>query len=109
VTASPPPAGTRVASVQDRRTGARATVKVEPAAGWVRVEAAVSGIPAGERCRLWVVARDGARLLAGSWLVSDKGAREGTTLDGAALVEPTRVAAIVVDNFAGERFVRVPV
>jgi predicted anti-sigma-YlaC factor YlaD len=105
----PPPAGTRVASAHDTRTGARATVRVEPAAGWVRVEAAVSGIPAGERCRLWVVARDGARQLAGSWVVSDTGAREGTTLDGTAIVDPSRVDAIVVENVAGKRFVRVPV
>jgi predicted anti-sigma-YlaC factor YlaD len=104
-----PPEGTRVGSVTDPATGARATVRVEPADGWVRVQAAVSGIPAQQRCRLWVVARDGTRQLAGSWLVSEAGARDGTTLDGAALVAPADVVAIEIDNFEGQRFVTVPI
>jgi len=108
-TVPPPPAGTRVASAADPTTGARATVRVEPAAGWVRVKAAVSGIEAGQRCRLWVVARDGTRQLAGSWLVSEAGERDGTTLDGSALVAPDDVAAVEVDNVEGTRFVAVAV
>jgi predicted anti-sigma-YlaC factor YlaD len=104
-----PPAGTRVASTTDDVTGARATVRVEPAAGWVRVHAAVAGIPAGQRCRLWVVARDGTRELAGSWLVSEAGARDGTSLDGTALVAPDDVVAVEVDNVDGEQFVTVEI
>ena len=46
----------------------------EPGPGWVRIKAAVSGIPQGERCRLEVVARDGTAVLAGSWVVSAAGA-----------------------------------
>jgi hypothetical protein len=101
--------GTVVASGADPVTGARMTVRVVPAAGWVRVNAKVSGIAEAQRCRLWVVARDGSRQLAGSWLVSEKGAAEGTVLDGAALVPPKDVAAVQVDNFAGRVFVTVPV
>lgn len=107
-TASPYPAGTRVGSRLDPGTGARLTVRVVPAAGWVRVTAAVMGIPQGQRCRIWVVARDGTRVLAGSWLVSAQGARDGTTLDGSALVAPQDVAAVEVDSVAGRRFVSVP-
>jgi hypothetical protein len=103
-----PPPGTRVASVVDPATGARMTVRVVPAAGWVRVTAAVSGIPEGQRCRLWVVARDGARQLAGSWLVSATGARDGVSLDGSALVAPADVAAVQVDNVDGRPFVTAP-
>ena len=108
-TAPTPPSGTRVASFADPATGARLTVRVEPAAGWVRVSAAVAGIPAGQRCRLVVVAKDGRREIAGSWLVSAKGAREGTTLDGSALIAPADVAAVQVENFDGQRFVSVSV
>lgn len=104
-----PPPGTKVGSVSDPVTGARATVRVVPAAGWVRVTAAVSGIPAGQRCRLWVVSKDGNRQLAGSWLVSERAAHEGTTLDGSALVTPSQVAAVEVDNFDGNKFVSVSV
>jgi Putative zinc-finger len=103
------PSGTRNASAVDARTRAQITVALVPAAGWVRVNAAVAGIPAGERCRLWVVGRDGTRQLAGSWLVSERGAQEGTTLDGSALIDPSDVTAVEVDNTSGTRFVTVQV
>jgi anti-sigma factor RsiW len=107
--ASAQPAGTRVGSRTDPATGARLTIRVMPAAGWVRVTAAVTGIPAGQRCRLWVVGRDGTRELAGSWLVSEKGARNGTKLDGSALVAPQNVVAVEVANVGGREFVTVRV
>jgi hypothetical protein len=68
----------------------------------------VTGIAEGRRCRLWVVARDGTRQLAGSWLVSAKGAQEGTALDGSALVPPTDVVAVAVDDVDGRPLVSVP-
>jgi anti-sigma factor RsiW len=100
-----PVEGTRFVSATDPTTGARLTARVEPAAGWVRVNAAVTGVPAGERCRLIVVATDGTREVAGSWLVSEAGAQSGTTLDGSALVAPDDVAAVVVENVEGRQFV----
>lgn len=103
-----PVAGTRLGSGTDPASGARLTVQVVPAAGWVRVQAAVAGIAAGQRCRLWVVGRDGRREQAGSWLVSAQAAQQGTTLDGAALVAPPAVAAVEVTNVAGRRLVAVP-
>lgn len=101
-----PPAGTRVASAT-APDGARLTVRVEPATGWVRVNAAVANVPAGQHCRLVVVARDGHGETAGSWLVSAKGEAEGTTLDGSALVAPEDVAAVRVENVDGHEFVTV--
>jgi predicted anti-sigma-YlaC factor YlaD len=106
---APPVPGTRVGSVTDAATGARLTVRVEPAAGWVRVSAAVTGVPAGQRCRLVVVGRDGQHEIAGSWLVSAKGAADGTVLSGAALVAPQQVAAVRVENVDGQQFVSVSV
>jgi RNA polymerase sigma-70 factor (ECF subfamily) len=67
----------------------------------------VAGIPQGQKCRLYVVARDGTREEAGSWLVSEQGEREGTELDGAALVAPGDVASVEVENFAGQKYVTV--
>ena len=97
--------GVRVASATDTHTGARLSVRVEPALGWVRVTAAVTGIPAGQRCRLIVLGHDGTRLLAGSWLVSAAGAKTGTTLEGSALVAPADVAGVLVENTGGKAFV----
>ncbi|GAB3822829.1 anti-sigma factor family protein [Kribbella italica] len=101
--------GTRFASSVDPRTGARLTVRVEPAAGFVRVNVAVTGLPANEPCRLVVVGKDGHRETAGSWLVSEKGAANGTTLDGTALIDPDDVAAVLIENTSGQQFVKTAV
>ncbi|MQA12020.1 MAG: anti-sigma factor [Pseudonocardiaceae bacterium] len=103
------PPDAKTAAATDQGTGSRMDVWVQPAAGWVRVNATVAGIPAGQRCRLIVVSRDGTREQIGSWLVSEKAAREGTQLDGAALVAPEDVTAVEVENDAGRRFVSVPI
>lgn len=108
-TVAPDPAGTKLATATDPATKASMTVKVVPAAGWVRTNFAIAGIPEGEKCRIFVVAKDGSRQEAGSWVVSKKGAAEGTNLDGSALVAPNDVGSVVVENFAGKKFVEVPV
>jgi hypothetical protein len=101
---SPPPSGTRFAS-NTEPSGIRLTVRVEPAPGWVRVNASVSGVPAGERCRLIVVSRTGQQEPAASWLVSPAGEQSGTNLDGAALIAPDDVTAVEVHTFDGRRLV----
>jgi hypothetical protein len=80
------------------------TARLTPATGWVRLTATVQGIPAGERCRIIVVSRDGSRAVAGSWLVPQTGWREPMTLDGSAIVPPDQVASVVVENEAGRQF-----
>jgi Putative zinc-finger len=108
-TASATPPGTRNAAATDPATGARISVTVMPAAGWVRISATVGGIPAGEKCRLEVVGRDHGAVLAGSWVVSPEGAATGTTLNGSALIDPAQVASVRVVNTAGRQFASVPV
>jgi len=102
-----PVAGTREGSATNPATGAALSVHVVPAAGWVRVQASVRGIAAGENCRLIVVSRDGSRSVAGGWVTSEKGRLEGTVLDGAAAVPASDLAAIEIENTAGKRFVSV--
>ncbi|WP_127507048.1 anti-sigma factor family protein [Actinoplanes solisilvae] len=101
--------GTRTGTAVDPTTGARITVAVAPAAGWVRVNAAVSGIPAGERCVLEVVGRDGYTVQAGSWLVSPAGETGGTTLNGSALIDPADVRSVRVVTTTGKQFASVDV
>ncbi|HZA05737.1 MAG TPA: zf-HC2 domain-containing protein [Propionibacteriaceae bacterium] len=107
--ASTPVPGTRSATATDPTTGATLAVTVTPAAGWVRLAANVKGVPAGEECRLVVVARDGTRRDAGSWLVSEAGERDGTPLATFALVAPAQVEAVEVENLDGRSFVRTPI
>ncbi|MGA6167549.1 anti-sigma factor family protein [Amycolatopsis magusensis] len=103
------PPGTKTSAGTDPGTGASMTATVKPAAGWVRISTDIKGIPAGQKCRIMVVGKDGTRAEAGSWLVSPAGERDGTKLDGAALVPPDQVAAVEVENFDGKTFVSVPV
>ncbi|MER6318976.1 zf-HC2 domain-containing protein [Streptomyces sp. NPDC001581] len=107
---SPPPAGTKLLSATDPGTGARMTVQMTPAAKWVRLHAAVTGVPKGERCRLVVVGKDGTRTTAGSWVVGgqENGEGKGAALDGSAAVDPANVKAVLVENEAGRTFVSVP-
>ncbi len=110
-TPPPPPPGTMVASATDSASGARMTVRVTPAAAWVRLHAAVTGLPPGERCTLVVVGRDGSRTPAGSWVVGSgehAGEGKGASLDGSAAVAPQDVREVVVENDTGRRFVTVP-
>ncbi|XVV13913.1 anti-sigma factor family protein [Actinoplanes sp. CA-131856] len=101
--AAPPVSG----AATNAATGVSMNVTVRPAAGWVRLSASVGGVPAGEQCRLYVVGADGARQLAGSWLVSESGVATGTTVDGSALVAPADVASVEVETYAGRPLVRV--
>jgi hypothetical protein len=101
--------GNRVGTIVDPNTKVRMTARVVQQAGWVRVNASVNGIPAGESCRLMVVAKDGRREVAAGWVVSPNGEKEGTTLDGSAAVAPDDVAALEVRNTAGKIFVTLPI
>ncbi|MFG2959451.1 zf-HC2 domain-containing protein [Streptomyces sp. NPDC048291] len=102
-----PPAGTRVASGTSTVTGSRMTLRVTPAASWVRVNASVAGIPVGEHCRLVVVSKDGRREIAGSWVVADKD--KGANLDGSADIPIDDVAKILVENEQGKEYVSLKV
>jgi RNA polymerase sigma-70 factor (ECF subfamily) len=102
-------AGARTGAAVDPATGARMTVTVTPAAGWVRVNATVVGIPPGEKCRVEVVATDGTTVLAGSWLASSTAETKPVTLNGSALIDPAQVQAVRVVSTTGEQYVKVDV
>ncbi|MFG3296855.1 anti-sigma factor family protein [Streptomyces sp. NPDC048179] len=105
--ATPPPVGTKVASGTSAATGSRMTVRVTPAASWVRVNASVAGIPVGEHCRLIVESKDGSREIAGSWVVADQD--KGANLDGSAAVPIDDVSKIIVENDQGKEYVSLKV
>lgn len=102
---APQPA--QVASGQTMQTtqgAVTASVTVTPANGWVRLAANVKGIPAGQHCRLIVVAKDGTEEIAGGWVVPAQGEAGGVNLDGSAGVPMDQVQSVVVENTAGDRF-----
>jgi len=85
------------------------TVALTPAAGWVRIDVKVDGVKAGLRCRLDVVDKRGMHVQAGSWLVSATGEKQGTKLNGTALVAPADVSSVDVVTFDGQTLVSVPI
>lgn len=85
----------------------RLAASLTPAKGWVRVSAAVSGLPAGERCEIVLTGRDGTQLVAGGWVTGPD--PNGATVDGSAAVDLTQVAAITIRNEAGREFITVRV
>jgi anti-sigma factor RsiW len=103
------PPDSRNGEATNPATGASMAVSLTPRAGWVRVHAVVHGISAGEPCQLLVVSRDGNTVLAGSWLVSDKGARDGTSLDGSALIDPDQVSSVDVVTIDGRELISVSI
>ncbi|MEU6660147.1 zf-HC2 domain-containing protein [Streptomyces sp. NPDC046821] len=101
------PAGVKVLEGRSASTGTEMRLRVTPAADWIRLNASVMGIPAGERCRVVVVAKDGSREIAGSWLVADE--KKGANLDGSAAVPMDDVAKVVIENDKGKEYVSVDV
>jgi hypothetical protein len=104
---SAPPAAAvaRSATATDPQTGTSMTVAVTPAAGWVRVHATLTGVPAGSQCRIYAVSADGARQQAASWLAGSG----PMTVDGSALMAPADVTAVQAETYAGQILVAVPV
>lgn len=84
---------------------AKLDATILPANGWVRVQALVSGIPAGEKCELVVESKSGQAEVVGAWLVPSKADNSPTALYGSALMAQDQVARVVVRNTAGHVFV----
>ncbi|MFC4947584.1 zf-HC2 domain-containing protein [Pseudonocardia sp. GCM10023141] len=101
--AAPLPAGT-LTLVGNGVEGTSMQATVAPARNWVRVVANVRGVPAGEHCRIIVVAKDGTRETAGSWIVPVTAETNGVTLNGSAAVAVGDVAAVVVENTEGTEY-----
>jgi hypothetical protein len=103
-----PIAGEKHATATDAGTGTTMAATVIPKAGWVVVHIKADGLPAGAQCELRVVDKAGHSFVAGSWLVSEKLARQGSTIDGTALVPITQVKSVDVVTIQGKRMVSVP-
>jgi hypothetical protein len=108
-TATSTPSNASLASATDPDTGTTMDVALEPKKGWVWVHAQITGLPQGEPCEMVVTTRDGKEILTGSWLVSADGAKNGTRLEGTALVAPADVATVEIRTTSGKTMVKVPV
>jgi hypothetical protein len=108
--AQPSPGSGAVELVGTSPSGASADVTVEPARDWVRLAVRVTGVPAGERCRVVVVTGTGERVVAGSWTVGEPpppGTARPPVLMAAA-VPLDDVVSVEVETLAGDPVVSVP-
>jgi anti-sigma factor RsiW len=108
-TASTPPAGSKQATATDAKTGATMATTVEPRAGWSWVNVSVSGLTAGAECEMLVTDKSGRTLVAGSWVVSEKAARDGSRFGGGVWVPIDQVKSVEIKTVQGEHVVTTPV
>ena len=108
-TADAPPAGSKVVTATDTGTGATMKTTVEPRTGWSWIVVNISGLKAGDECEMVVTDKSGRTWIAGSWVISEKAAREGSRFGGGVLVPPDQVRSVEIKTVQGEHLVTTPV
>lgn len=101
---SRPPAAS-VLTGADPATGVRARVTVTGAAGGSRVALTLSGVPAGQHCRLLADARNGRQEVAASWVADYLGSAQ---VVGSVDLRPRDIARLVVQADDGRVLVTAP-
>jgi anti-sigma-K factor RskA len=99
------PAGSKQVKVTDASTGTTMATTVEPRAGWSWINVNVAGLKAGAECQLFVTDKAGKTYSAGSWVVSEKGAREGSRFGGGVLVPIDQVRSVEIKTVQGQHVV----
>jgi hypothetical protein len=108
-TADAPPPGSKVVSATDASTGTTMETTVEPRTGWSWIVVNISGVKAGDECEMLVTDKSGRTWVAGSWVISEKAAREGSRFGGGVLVPPDQVQSVEIKTVQGEHLVTTPV
>jgi hypothetical protein len=100
-----PVAGSKQVTTTDTATGATMAATVEPRTGWSWVRVQVKGLKAGDECEMIVTDESGTSWVAGSWVVSDKAAQDGSTFGGGVLVPLDKVQSVEIRTVQGKHVV----
>jgi hypothetical protein len=100
-----PVAGSKQVTASDTGTGTTMATTVEPRAGWSWIRVNVKGLKAGAQCEMFVTDTSGKTWNAGSWLVSEKAAREGSSFGGGVLVPLDKVRSVEIKTLQGAHVV----
>ncbi|TCO44299.1 putative zinc finger protein [Kribbella antiqua] len=100
-----PPAGSRQVSTTDAVTGTTMDTTVEPRAGWSWIQVHLTGLTAGAECEMLVTDKSGKTWGAGSWVVSEKAARDGSYFGGGVLVPLDQVRSVEIRTVQGKHVV----
>jgi hypothetical protein len=100
-----PVAGSKQVTATDATTGTTMATTVEPRTGWSWVHVQITGLKAGAECELVVTDKAGKRWVAGTWVVSEKAARDGSRFGGGVLVPIDQVKAVEIRTIQGQHVV----
>jgi hypothetical protein len=89
----------------DPTTHAWAQISVQPKLWGAAIDLKLTGVPAGEHCKLVAVGYDGSSDVAASWEATYKGS---LNLTGATSLQLASTAAYDVVTFDGKRLVHIP-
>ncbi|MER7248857.1 zf-HC2 domain-containing protein [Kribbella sp. NPDC000426] len=103
--ATEPAAGYREVTTTDTDSGASMATTVEPRTGWSWVQVQVTGLKAGDQCQLLVTDKAGKTWTAGSWVVSEKAAKNGSTFGGGVLVPLDQVHSVEIRTLQGKHVI----
>ena len=99
------PPGSKSANATDEATGATMATTVEPREGWSWIKVKLTGLEPGAECEVLVTDANGETFVAGSWVVTEKAAREGSQFAGGVLVPIDQVKSVEVKNSQGKHIV----
>jgi hypothetical protein len=103
------PAGSKQVTATDAKTGAKMATTVEPRVGWSWINVNITGLTVGAECEMLVTDRAGKTFVAGSWVVSEKAAREGSRFGGGVLLPIDQVKSVEIRTVQGEHVVTTPI
>lgn len=103
--ATQPVAGARQVTTSDSASGATMAATVEPRPGWSWVRVQLTGLTAGDQCEMVVTDKSGYSWVAGSWLVSEKAAKNGSSFSGGVLVPVDQVRSVEIRTVQGKHVV----
>ncbi|MEV6414473.1 zf-HC2 domain-containing protein [Kribbella sp. NPDC051718] len=103
------PAGSKQVTVTDAATKVRMATTVEPRAGWSWINVNLTNLKAGDQCEMLVTDKSGKTYVAGSWVISEKAAKEGSRFGGGVLVPIDQVKSVEIKTVQGEHVATTPV
>jgi hypothetical protein len=92
-------------SATNKSTGTSAKIDVAPKQWGASLDLTLTGVPAGEHCRLVAVGRDGTSDVAGSWEVTYAGRAKIT---GATSLQLASTVSYDIVTFSGQKLLSVP-
>ncbi|GAA0922858.1 zf-HC2 domain-containing protein [Kribbella koreensis] len=103
------PAGSKQVTVTDAATKVKMATTVEPRAGWSWINVNLTNLKAGDQCEMLVTDKAGKTYVAGSWVISEKAAKEGSRFGGGVLVPIDQVKSVEIKTVQGEHVATTPV